>query len=84
MDKALVGRVFSFLYSGRSQIQLENDELKIQNVNSDPKSFLNRAMDDLMRKEIIDTGIILSPDAKFYPVSLERYIYEILDQEFGV
>ncbi len=84
MDRALVGRVFSFLYSGRSQIQLENDELKIQNVNSDPKSFLNRAMDDLMRKEIIDTGIILSPDAKFYPVSLERYIYEILDQEFSV
>lgn len=84
MDTALVGRVFSFLYSSRSQIQLENDELKIQKVNTDPKSLLNRAMDELARREIIDTGIILAPDAKFYPVSLERYIYEILDQEFNV
>ena len=41
-------------------------------------------MDELARREIIDTGIILAPDAKFYPVSLERYIYEILDQEFNV
>ncbi len=83
MDHALVGRIFSFLYSARQQIQLENDELKIQKVNTDPKSHLNRALDDLMKREIIDTGLILSPDAKFYPVSLERYIYEILDEDFG-
>jgi hypothetical protein len=36
-----------------------------------------------MRMEVIDTGVILSPDAKFYPVSLERYIHEILDEELG-
>ncbi len=83
MDRMLVGRIFSFLYSSRPQIQLENDDLKIQKVNTDPKSHLDRALDELMRMEVIDTGVILSPDAKFYPVSLERYIHEILDEELG-
>jgi hypothetical protein len=26
--------------------------------------------------------VIRSPDARFYPVSLDRFIREILDQEF--
>jgi hypothetical protein len=26
--------------------------------------------------------VISSPDARFYPVSLDRFIREILDQEF--
>jgi hypothetical protein len=26
--------------------------------------------------------VLLSPDARFYPVSLDRFIREILDQEF--
>ena len=82
MDRTLMGRVFSFLYSARPQIQLENDELKIQKVNTDPRSHLSRALDDLMRREVVDTGVILSPNARFYPVSLERFITEILDEEF--
>ena len=39
-------------------------------------------MDDLMREEILDTGVIFSPDVKFYPVSIERFIAEILEKEF--
>jgi len=36
----------------------------------------------LMRREVIDTGLILAPHAKFYPISIDRFIREILDQEF--
>ena len=39
-------------------------------------------LDELSRREVIDTGVIVSPDARFYPVSLDRFIREILDQEF--
>jgi hypothetical protein len=35
-----------------------------------------------MREEILNTGLIFSPDVKFYPVSIERFITEILDREF--
>ncbi len=82
MDKTLVGRVFSFLYAARHNVQLESDDLRIIRAERDPRSQIERALDDLMRGEILDTGVILSPDVKFYPVSIERFIAEILDREF--
>ena len=41
-----------------------------------------RVLEELTRREVIDTAVIASPDARFYPVSLDRFIREILDQEF--
>jgi hypothetical protein len=82
MDKTLVGRVFSFLYAARQNVQLESDDLRIIRAERDPRAQIERALDDLMREEILNTGVILSPDVKFYPVSIERFIAEILDREF--
>ncbi len=82
MDKALVGRIFSFLYAARQNVQLESDDLRIIRTERDPRSQIERALDDLMRGEVLDTGLIFSPDVKFYPVSIERFIAEILDREF--
>jgi hypothetical protein len=82
MDKALVGRIFSFLYARRHNVQLESDDLRIIKAERDPQSQIEHALDGLMRGEILDTGLIFSPDVKFYPVSIERFITEILDREF--
>jgi hypothetical protein len=82
MDRTLVGRVFSFLYANRQNVQLENQDLRINRVERDARAQIDRAMDELMRGEILDTGLIFAPDVKFYPVSVERFIAEILDQEF--
>ena len=82
MDKNLVGRVFSFLYAARQNVQLESDDLQIIRRENDPRSQIERAHDDLMRGEVLDTGLIFSPDVKFYPISIERFIAEILDREF--
>jgi hypothetical protein len=82
MDRTLVGRVFSFLYAGRQNVQLESEELRITRVDRDPRAQIERALDELMRGEILDTGVILGPNVKFYPVSIERFISEILDREF--
>jgi hypothetical protein len=43
---------------------------------------IERALDELAQREVINTGVILSPNVRFYPVSLDRFITEILDQEF--
>ena len=80
MDHRIVARVFSFKYAGR--VSLESDELKIQRQDRDAGSHVERVLEELSRREIIDTGVIISPDARFYPVSLDRFIREILDQEF--
>ncbi len=82
MDQALVARVFSFLYSSRHQVTLESEDLKIQRVDREPQMQVERALDELAQREVINTGVILAPNVRFYPVSLDRFITEILDQEF--
>jgi len=80
MDHRLVARVFSFRYAAK--VALESEDLAIRRHEHDPARHLERVLDELARREIIDTGVIVSPDARFYPVSLDRFIREILDQEF--
>jgi len=80
MDAALVARVFSFRYAPR--LAIESEELTIRRHERDPEAQVNRVLEDLTRRELIDTGVIVSPAARFYPVSLDRFIREILDQEF--
>lgn len=82
MDQTLVARVFSFVYSSRHQVTLESEDLKIQRSDRDPETQIERALDELSQREVINTGVILAPDVRFYPVSLDRFITEILDQEF--
>jgi hypothetical protein len=80
MDARIVARVFSFRYAGR--VALESDELAIRRHEAGPETQLERVLEELTRREVIDTAVIASPDARFYPVSLDRFIREILDQEF--
>jgi hypothetical protein len=82
MDRALVGRVFSFLYANRQNMQLEHEELRIAKMERDPRAQLDRALDELQRGEILNTGLIFAPDVKLYPISIERFLSEILDREF--
>lgn len=80
MDRALVTRVFSFRYAAR--LSLESEDLRIRRQERDPEGHLERVLDELSRQEVINTGVIVSPNVHFYPVSLDRFIREILDQEF--
>jgi hypothetical protein len=80
MDHSLVARVFSFRYA--SKVALESEDLAIRRHEQDAGRHLERVLDEMARREIIDTGVIVSPDARFYPVSLDRFIREMLDQEF--
>ena len=82
MDQTLVARVFSFMYSSKHQVTLESEDLSIQRVDRDPHTQIERALDELAQREVINTGVILTPNVRFYPVALDRFITEILDQEF--
>ena len=80
MDHRIVARVFSFRYASR--VALESEDLKISRQAREAGSHLERVLEELAQREIINTGVIVSPDVRFYPVSLDRFIREILDQEF--
>ncbi len=82
MDRALVARVFSFAYSSRHHVTLESEDFSIQRSDRDPQVQIERALDELAQREVINTGVIFSPNVRFYPVSLDRFITEILEQEF--
>jgi hypothetical protein len=81
MDQAIVARVFSFRYAPR--VNLENEDLRITRQDREAPLHLERVLDDLSRQEIVNTGVISAPDPRFYPVSIDRFIREILDQEFA-
>ena len=80
MDRRLVARVFSFRYAQR--LALESEDLRIRRHERDPEGHIERVLDELAQREIVNTGVIATPDVRFYPVSIDRFIREILDQEF--
>jgi hypothetical protein len=80
MDQRLVARIFSFRYASR--VSLESEELNIRRHEHEPHDRLEQVLDELTQREIVNTGVIVTPDVRFYPVSLDRFIREILDQEF--
>lgn len=81
MDQAMVARVFSFKYTSR--VSLENEDLTITRQDREARRHVERVLDELSQREIVNTGVIAAPDVRFYPVSVDRFIREILDQEFG-
>ena len=83
MDKTIVGRVFAFRYASRRNAVVESEDLLIRPAEGDPEARIERLLDELARREVLDTGLILSPDVKFYPVSIDRFLHEILDRELG-
>ena len=83
MDRVLVGRLFAFRYASRRHALIESEDLSIRPAEGDPEARVERILDELARDEILDTGLILSPDVKFYPVSIDRFLHEILDREFS-
>ncbi len=83
MDRALIGRLFAFRYATRRHALVESEDLTIRPAEGDPEARIERILDELARAETLDTGLILSPDVKFYPVSIDRFLHEILDREFS-
>jgi hypothetical protein len=83
MDEAIVGRIFAFSYLKKHHVNIKSEDFSIQNIEKGIESALASVLDELERKEIINTGVIITPNVKFYPISLEKFILKILDNEFA-
>ena len=82
MDKSLVGKIFSFGIANRRNLKIKNEYLNIEEMPHGDQELLQQLDDEFAQAEKIDTGLIWCPRPRFYPVSLERFIYSILDREF--
>lgn len=84
MNDAITGRLFSFLCAEKYNVKVDSEEFKIENISKDPQSIEQETLDDLLKQEEIKTAVIGCPDIEFYPISIDRFISEILEKEFRV
>jgi hypothetical protein len=83
-DKEIQARLFSFVYSRRKNLKLSSTGFTVSNFEEKADEHLNRVHDVLLKEENIRTGLIFGPMFRYYPVSIDRFIREIVDREFSV
>jgi len=85
-DSGIEGRLFSFFCAGpgQSNVKVESKHFSLKHLDEPPKEYLERMEDALMCKEDTRTGLIFSPNLRYYPVSIDKFITEIVDREFRV
>jgi hypothetical protein len=84
VDTALAGRVFGFLGFRHKPVECKSEHLEVSHVCRSVDHMLSEVLDELERKEDITTGIIITPNSRYYPVSIERFISSIIEEEFNV
>ena len=83
VDGALASRIFGFLgFKGRP-VECQSEHLELKHLDASVEAVLAGLLDQLDRMEDITTGVILTPDARYYPVSIERFISTIIEDEFS-
>jgi len=80
IDAAISGRVFGYLGFRRRPVECKSEYLELRHRDD---QTLAGVLDELDRMEDITTGVIITPDSRYYPVSLERFLASILDDEFA-
>jgi hypothetical protein len=81
-DSALVGRIFGFLGFAERPVECKSEFLELKHVDAGIDRVLSETQDELERKEDIATGVVVTPNAQYFPVSVERFIASVLDEEF--
>jgi len=84
VDAELAGRLFGFLgFKGRP-VECSSEHLEVKHLDVPVERVLEGTLDDMDRMEDIQTGVFVTPDSRYYPVSVERFIASILEDEFSV
>ena len=82
VDGALMGRVFGVLGFRSKPMECKSEHLEVEHLPASIDKVLASALDELDRHEDITTGVIITPNSRYYLVSLERFISTILEDEF--
>ena len=83
VDMAISGRVFGFMGFPRRSVECKSESLELEHLNVSVDDALSESLDDLERREDITTGVIITPDSRYFPVSIERFISSIVEDEFA-
>jgi hypothetical protein len=83
-DQEISGRLFSFAYGNKKNLKIKSEYFKVNSYKEKPDEHIKSVLDTLLSQENIKTGLIFGPHFKYYPISLDRFINEIIDREFNV
>lgn len=82
MDEEVAGRTFQFAVARDPSQSVRHEHLRIERRPEAWDELLAGMEDDLARTEDVRTALISCPSPRHYPVSVDRFIREILDREF--
>ena len=82
VDESICGRIFGFLGFKDRPVECRSNDLMLEHLPVHMDKLLAETLDGLDRAEDITTGVLITPNARYYPVSVERFISSVLDQEF--
>lgn len=84
VDTGLTGRMFGFLGFRDKPVECKSEYIAVRHLERSIDVALTATLDELDRQEDITTGVIITPNSQYYPVSVERFISTILEDEFNV
>jgi hypothetical protein len=82
-DKDLQGRLFSFSFARKKNLKVKSEYCNINNLEINPKEYVDTIHDRLQMSENVNTALVFGPAFQYYPVSIDRFITEIVEREFG-
>lgn len=82
VDIELTGRMFGFFGFRGRPVECKSEHLTLRRIKAPTDRVLSDVLDGLDRAEDITTGVIVTPSSRYYPVSIERFIATILEDEF--
>lgn len=83
MDEEIVTRSFQFAVARDPNRSIRNRHLVIEPRQESSEELLEALADEMARSEDTRTALIDCPIPRFYPVSLDKFVREILDHEMG-
>ena len=84
VDKVLSGRVFGFFGFPRKPVECKSERLELKHFSAPVDDVLAEILEELDRYEDITTGVIITPNSRYFPVSIERFISSVIEDEFSV
>lgn len=84
VDDFLVGRMFGFFGFRDRPVECKSDYLQLEHLDRSVSTVLGEVLDDIEYREDITMGVVMSPNTQYFPVSVERFIASILDDELSL
>jgi hypothetical protein len=84
VDDELAGRLFGFLGFRGKPVECTSDGLEVRHLEVPVEEALEQTLAERERMEDITLGVILTPDTRYFPISVERFISSVIDDEFAL